>query len=184
MSTAVLEPAISAAYFPFLYTNCVVFLSFLLSYPTSHFVSSFKFLFSTNFQVLYIFFRRSHWPSGLKRRSAVASSNPAEGMDFCLLCLYVVLSCVGRSPTVCLYVCDQETPKREAKSPSWTISACEWMNKYIFFSYPFLNLFHFSSFIIKFSHFLFFVHFSNILYRLQNKSLRSTNVFYPSRTET
>jgi hypothetical protein len=26
---------------------------------------------------------------------------------------------------VCLYVCDQETPKREAKGPSWTISACE-----------------------------------------------------------
>jgi hypothetical protein len=25
-------------------------------------------------------------------------------------------------------VCDQETPKREAKGPSWTISACEWMN--------------------------------------------------------
>jgi hypothetical protein len=28
---------------------------------------------------------------------------------------------------MCLYVCDQETPKREAKGPSWTISACEWM---------------------------------------------------------
>jgi hypothetical protein len=26
---------------------------------------------------------------------------------------------------VCLYVCDQETPKTEAKGPSWTISACE-----------------------------------------------------------
>jgi hypothetical protein len=25
---------------------------------------------------------------------------------------------------VCLYVCDQETLKREAKGPSWTISAC------------------------------------------------------------
>jgi hypothetical protein len=24
-------------------------------------------------------------------------------------------------------VCDQETPKREAKGPFWTISACEWM---------------------------------------------------------
>jgi hypothetical protein len=29
---------------------------------------------------------------------------------------------------VCLYVCDQETPKREAKGTSWTVSACEWMN--------------------------------------------------------
>jgi hypothetical protein len=26
----------------------------------------------------------------------MAGSNPAEGMDVCLLCLYVVLSCVGR----------------------------------------------------------------------------------------
>jgi hypothetical protein len=57
-------------------------------------------------------------------------------MDVFLLCLYVVLSCVGRSlcdglitlqgsPTVYLHVSDLETPKREAKSPSWTISACE-----------------------------------------------------------
>jgi hypothetical protein len=36
-------------------------------------------------------------------------------------------SLVQLSPTACLYVCDQETPKREAKGPSWTISACEWM---------------------------------------------------------
>jgi hypothetical protein len=52
-------------------------------------------------------------------------------------CLYVVLSCVGRglcdglithpeeSYCVSVYVCDQKTPKREAKGPSWTISACE-----------------------------------------------------------
>jgi hypothetical protein len=48
----------------------------------------------------------------------------------------VVLSCVGRglcdglitrpeSYRVSVCVCDQETPKREAKGPSWTISACE-----------------------------------------------------------
>jgi hypothetical protein len=24
-----------------------------------------------------------------------------------------------------MYVCDKETPKRETKGPSWTISACE-----------------------------------------------------------
>jgi hypothetical protein len=35
------------------------------------------------------------------------------------------ISLVQRSPTACLYVCDQETPQREAKGPSWTISACE-----------------------------------------------------------
>jgi hypothetical protein len=29
---------------------------------------------------------------------------------------------------VFLYVCDQDTPKSEAKGPSWTISACELMN--------------------------------------------------------
>jgi hypothetical protein len=26
---------------------------------------------------------------------------------------------------VCLYVCHQETPKREVKGPPWTISVCE-----------------------------------------------------------
>jgi hypothetical protein len=67
--------------------------------------------------------------------AGVAGSNPARGMDACLLCLYVVLSCVGRglcdglfthpekSYRVFLYVCDQDTPKAEAKGPSWTISA-------------------------------------------------------------
>jgi hypothetical protein len=46
-------------------------------------------------------------------------------------CIHHVMgwSLVQRSPTMCLYVCDQETPKREAKGPSWTISACEWMNE-------------------------------------------------------
>jgi hypothetical protein len=45
---------------------------------------------------------RSQWPRGLRRRSAAAwllgsgGSNPAQGMDGCLLCLYAVLSCVGR----------------------------------------------------------------------------------------
>jgi hypothetical protein len=28
--------------------------------------------------------------------AGVAGSNAAEGMDVCLLCFYVVLSCVGR----------------------------------------------------------------------------------------
>jgi hypothetical protein len=28
--------------------------------------------------------------------AGIAGSNPADGMDICLLCLYVVLSCVGR----------------------------------------------------------------------------------------
>jgi hypothetical protein len=28
--------------------------------------------------------------------AGIAASNPAEGTDVCLLCLYVVLSCVGR----------------------------------------------------------------------------------------
>jgi hypothetical protein len=66
--------------------------------------------------------RRSRWPRGLRRRSAAAwfagvgGSNPAEGMDVCLLCLYVAVSCVGRRadhssrgvlPRVSI-VCDQE----------------------------------------------------------------------------
>jgi hypothetical protein len=49
-----------------------------------------------------------------------------------MLCcpVYVEVSATGwslvqKSPTVCLYVCDQETPKREAKGPP---CASEWMN--------------------------------------------------------
>jgi hypothetical protein len=69
--------------------------------------------------------------------AGVAVSNPAEGMDVCLLCVYVVLSCIGRglcdglitrpeeSYRVSNCVCDQENPKRETKGPLWTISACE-----------------------------------------------------------
>jgi hypothetical protein len=45
----------------------------------------------------------SRWPRGLtiRRRSSaclvvrIAVSNPTRAMDVCLLCLYVVLSCVG-----------------------------------------------------------------------------------------
>jgi hypothetical protein len=52
--------------------------------------------------------------------AGIAGANPAEGMDVCLLYLYVVLSCVGRglcdvlitrpeeSYRVCLIVCAQE----------------------------------------------------------------------------
>jgi hypothetical protein len=52
--------------------------------------------------------------------AALTGSNPAEGMDVCILCFYVVLTCVGRvlcvgliksSSTVCI-VCDQETPEQ------------------------------------------------------------------------
>jgi hypothetical protein len=56
--------------------------------------------------------------------AGVAGSNPARGMDVCLLCLYVVLSCVGRglcdglitrpeeSYRVSNCVCDHRNPKR------------------------------------------------------------------------
>jgi hypothetical protein len=52
-----------------------------------------------------------------------AGSNPARGIEVCLLCLNVVLSCVGRglcdglitrpeeSYRVSLYVCDQRNPE-------------------------------------------------------------------------
>jgi hypothetical protein len=47
--------------------------------------------------------------------AGITGSNPAEGMNVCLLCLYVLLPCVGRglcdglitrleSPTMCLIV--------------------------------------------------------------------------------
>jgi hypothetical protein len=53
-------------------------------------------------------------------------SNPARGMDVCLLCLYVVLPCLGRGlcdglitcPEESYHVscmCDHRNPKRAAK---------------------------------------------------------------------
>jgi hypothetical protein len=56
--------------------------------------------------------------------AGVAGSNPARGMDVCLLCLYVVLSCVGRglcdglitrpeeSYRVSVCVCDHRNPEK------------------------------------------------------------------------
>jgi hypothetical protein len=57
-----------------------------------------------------------------------------------MLCLYGVLTCVGRGlydglitrpeesyrVSVCVW---SRNPERKAKGPSWTISACEWMNE-------------------------------------------------------
>jgi hypothetical protein len=59
--------------------------------------------------------------------AGVADSNPARGMDVCLLCLYVMLTCVGRglcdglitrpeeSYCVSLCMCGQETLKGRPK---------------------------------------------------------------------
>jgi hypothetical protein len=47
--------------------------------------------------------------------AGVAGSNPAEGMDVCLLCLYVVLSCVGRG------LCDGLITRPEE---SYRVSKC------------------------------------------------------------
>jgi hypothetical protein len=59
--------------------------------------------------------------------AGVSGSNLAYGMDVCLLCLYVVLSCVGRdlcdglitrpeeSYRVSVCVCDEEIPKGRPK---------------------------------------------------------------------
>jgi hypothetical protein len=84
---------------------------------------------------------RSQRPRGLRPRGWWGRGlNPARGMDVCLLCLYVVLSCVGRglcdglitrpeeSYRVCVCVWSRN-PKREAKGLSWTIRVCEWMMK-------------------------------------------------------
>jgi hypothetical protein len=48
--------------------------------------------------------------------AGVAGSNPAQGMDTCLLCLYVVLSCVGRG------LCDGLITRPEE---SYRVSVCE-----------------------------------------------------------
>jgi hypothetical protein len=83
---------------------------------------------------------RSQWPRGLWRRSAgIADSNPAQGMDVCLLCLYVVFSCVGRglcdglitrpeeSHRVCLIVCVITETSKGALCSSWEPTEKWWM---------------------------------------------------------
>jgi hypothetical protein len=45
----------------------------------------------------------------------IAGSNPGRGMDVCLLCLYVVLSCVGRG------LCDGLITRPEE---SYRVSVC------------------------------------------------------------
>jgi hypothetical protein len=47
--------------------------------------------------------------------AGIAGSNPAWGMDVCLLCLYVVLSCVGRG------LCDGLITRPEE---SYRVSSC------------------------------------------------------------
>jgi hypothetical protein len=47
----------------------------------------------------------------------VASSNPAEGMDVFLLCLYVMMSCVGRGIYYWQFTCPEE---------SYRPSSCVW----------------------------------------------------------
>jgi hypothetical protein len=47
--------------------------------------------------------------------AGIAGSNPAQGMDVCLLCLYVVLPCVGRG------LCDGMITRPEE---SYHVSVC------------------------------------------------------------
>jgi hypothetical protein len=50
--------------------------------------------------------------------AGIAGSNPALGMDACLLCLYIVLSCVGRG------LCDGLITRPEE---SYRSSNCMWL---------------------------------------------------------
>jgi hypothetical protein len=50
--------------------------------------------------------------------AGTAVSNPAEDMDVCLLCLYVVLSCLGRG------LCDRLITRPEE---SYRASNCMWL---------------------------------------------------------
>jgi hypothetical protein len=60
---------------------------------------------------------RSAWVCG-RLVARIAGSNPAEGMDVCLLCLYVVLSCVNRG------LCDGLITHLEE---SYRVSVCVWL---------------------------------------------------------
>jgi hypothetical protein len=53
---------------------------------------------------------------GLRPIADIAGSNPVGGTDVCLLCLYVVLSCVGRG------LCDKLITRPEE---SYHVSACD-----------------------------------------------------------
>jgi hypothetical protein len=58
--------------------------------------------------------------------AGVAGSNPAEGMDVCLLCFYVVLSCVGRG------LCDGLITRPEESyrmCQLYVIKKPEWLRK-------------------------------------------------------
>jgi hypothetical protein len=91
--------------------------------------------------------RRSQWPRDVRLRSAAAwllgsrVRIPLGAWMFVsrvsMLCCPVQVevsatgwSLVQRSPTVCLYVWSRN-PEREVKGPSWTISACGWMNEWM-----------------------------------------------------
>jgi hypothetical protein len=60
--------------------------------------------------------RSKAWVCGLLV-AGIAGSNSARGMDVCLLCLYVVLSCVGRG------LCDGLITRPEE---SYRVSVCVW----------------------------------------------------------
>jgi hypothetical protein len=79
--------------------------------------------------------------------AAVAGSNLARGMDVCLLCLYVMLSCVGRGlcnwlitrpeESYRVYVCvwSRNTVKGPYV-PSWKRKGNEWMNEWSSCNHP------------------------------------------------
>jgi hypothetical protein len=54
-------------------------------------------------------------------------SHSPRGVLPCLFVFVCVCVCVFVLVRVRVCMCDQETLKREAKGPFWTISACEWM---------------------------------------------------------
>jgi hypothetical protein len=60
--------------------------------------------------------RSKAWVCG-RLVAGVAGSNPSRGMDVCVLCLYVVLSCVGRG------LCDGLITRPEE---SYRVYVCVW----------------------------------------------------------
>jgi hypothetical protein len=64
--------------------------------------------------------KRLNADPGGRAVAGIAGLNPARGMDVCLLCLYVVLSCVGRG------LCDGLITRPEE---SYCVSNCVWSQK-------------------------------------------------------
>jgi hypothetical protein len=90
---------ISIKFFSFYNSKRCILIKLYLQFPViirdnKNFVSEFSYSIAT-YKPIPVTARSKAWVCG-RLITGIAGSNPARGMDVCLLCLNVVLSCVGR----------------------------------------------------------------------------------------